>query len=98
MGPTRWFGVEAAWGKSLEFRLVKLVPIADAPSAGDYGGYPVIAMGVRRDLCVRRHTKHNGVHTLLIRITFEHDGLNPADARTSSARSAVLQETCTRWE
>src|SRR5258708_17265633 len=73
----RWLGVEASSRKSLKSRLVKLVAVPDAPSTGDYGCNPVIAMGVRCDLRMRRHAKHDGVHACLVRIALEYHSLNP---------------------
>src|SRR5438093_7919779 len=61
MGLTRWFGVEATRGKRFQFCLIELFPVANVPGAGEYGRNPVIAMGVRRNLCVRGHAQHDRV-------------------------------------
>src|ERR1700733_9422769 len=90
MGLTGWFGVEAARGKRFKFCLIKLLPVPDVPGAGDYGRHPVIAMGVRCNLRMRWHAKHNCVHTRLIRITFEDHSLNSSHPGTACARIPVL--------
>src|SRR5258708_30744513 len=93
----RWLGVEASSRKSLKSRLVKLVAVPDAPSTGDYGCYPVIAMRVRRDLRVRRNAKHDGVHACLVRISLEHHSLNSANPRTAPAPISWSWELVFGW-
>ena len=98
MGLAGRLGVEAAWGKRFEFCLIELFPVANVPGAGDYGRHPIVAMGVRRDLRMRRHAKHNCVHTRLIRITFEYPQsqfLQPRNCRCPDSR---VVETRTRRE
>src|SRR5215468_2403181 len=90
MRPAGWLGVEAARGKRFKFCFVELFPVADAPGAGDYGCYAVVAMGMRRNFRVRRYAKHNCVHTCVIRITFEYHSLNSSNSRTASARIPAL--------
>src|SRR5207244_11601515 len=97
MGLTRWFGVEATGGKRFQFCLIELFPVANVPGARDYGRDPVIAMGVRRNLCVGGHAQHDRVDARLVRITFEHHGLNSANPGTASAGITLLRELLLGW-
>src|SRR5215472_8918750 len=47
-------------------------------------------MGVRRNLRMRRHAKHNCVHPCLIRITLEYHSLNSCNPGTTRARIPAL--------
>src|SRR5438477_10329209 len=47
---------------------------------------------MRGNLCMRGHAQHDRVDATFIRVTLEHYGLYPADARTSRARIALLRE------
>src|SRR5438270_9496591 len=87
---TGWFGVKTPRRKRFKFCLIELFPIANVPSTGDYCRNAVIAMGVRRNLCMRGNSQHDRVHARFIRITFEYNSLNSANAGTPGAGIALL--------
>src|SRR5438270_14033548 len=89
---TRWLGVKTPRRTRLKFCLIELFPVANVPSTGDYGRYPVIAMRVRRNLRMRGNSQHDRVHTRSIRITFEYKSLNSANPGTPGARITLLWE------
>ena len=85
-------GIEAPRRESLEFRFIELVSVAYPPSTGDNSCHTIIAVRMRGDLRMRGHAQHDGIDASFIRVTLEHYGLYPADARTSCARIALLRE------
>ena len=67
----RLLGVMAAWRKSLEFRFIKAISVADAPSAGNHHRNAIVEMRVSGNPDMRRHAQHDGVNPGLIWIAVE---------------------------
>src|SRR5437016_14355232 len=72
----RWrFGVETARWQSLQFRLVKLITVADMPCAGDYGRNPVVTMRVGSDAHMCREAKNDGIYARIVCIDILNNGM-----------------------
>src|SRR5260370_29998738 len=89
---TRWFGVKTPWGKGFKFCLIELFTVANVPGSRNYGRNAVIVVGVCGNLCMRGNSQHDRVHARFIRITFEYNSLNSANAGTPGAGITLLWE------
>src|ERR1700733_1769915 len=92
MSLARGFCVVAPCREGLQFRLLEVISVANAPCSRDNRRDTIVAMRMGRDLGMRGDPKHDGVDPNLIRIAFQDDCLNASDSRASRAWIASYRE------
>lgn len=74
------FCVERALRKHARLCVVGLAAISKVPFARDNHGEPIIAVGVRGDVSMRRYLKLDGIRAGLGRIARQYNRLNSVDS------------------
>src|SRR6266567_4044578 len=92
MSLARGFRVVAPCREGLQFRLVEVISVANAPCSRDNRCDTIVAMRMGCDLGMRRDPKHAGVDPDLLRIAFQDHCLNASDSRASRAWIAFYRE------
>jgi hypothetical protein len=80
VGRVSWFCIERALRKHARLSVVGLAAISKVPLARDNHRKPIIAVGVRRDVSMRRYLELDGVRASLGRIAGQHNCLNSVDS------------------
>ena len=80
VGRVSRFCIERALREHARMSVVGLASISKVPFARDHRCKPIIAMGVRRDVSMRRYLELDGIRASLGRIAGQHDCLNSTDS------------------
>jgi hypothetical protein len=80
VGRVSGFCIERALRKHARLSVVGLAAISKVPLARDNHRKPIIAVGVRRDVSMRRYLELDGVRASLGRIAGQHNCLNSVDS------------------
>ena len=81
VGRVSRFCIERALREHARMSVVCLASISKVPFARDHRCKPIIAVGVRRDVSMRRYLELDGIRTGFGRIAGQHNCLNSNDAR-----------------
>src|SRR5580704_2453847 len=74
------FCIERALCKDARLSIVSLAAISKVPLARDNHCKPIVAVGMGRDVSMRRYLEFDGVGASLGRITGQYDCLNSLDS------------------
>src|SRR5882724_10567489 len=91
VGRVSGFCIERALCKHARLSVVGLAAISKVPFARDNHCKPIIAVGMRRDVSMRRYLELDGVRATLGRIAGQHNCLNSVDSRCPDTRTGSRQ-------